>query len=157
VSGHELDVRLMGVSTFVKPCSEKQQEALYEKCVVDEALALGWDVSHPHRQLELRGSRELMSCPAYCCAEPLEANDPCVDNGCYSCWPKGHYCFTWCHPDRFERRLQVSDEDVHTERFLLSVGALEQAANKCLDHASMHGSPCLGNPEDITIKLYIHE
>jgi hypothetical protein len=157
VSGHELDVRLMGVTTFGEPCSDLQQEALYETCVVEVAVALGWDMSHEHRQLELRGSRELQTgstCTA-CCDEVLGL--PCADNGCWSCYPWGHWCWIYCDPDKSRRRLQVPDEHVHTERFLFNVGELQQKVNECFDHASTHGSPCLGNPEDITVKLYIRE
>jgi hypothetical protein len=147
VSGHEIGMTVTGATTYGgERCSVADQQVLYEECVVDLAVALGWDFGH-HRQLELRGNRELLDCGGCC--------DYCFSHGydTCACTPKGHYCFTNCQ----SRRLTIADELVNTETFLFSVGTLEQAANKCLDDASTHDYPCLGDPNDITIQLFLSE
>jgi hypothetical protein len=52
------------------------------------------------------------------------------------------------------RSLTVTDEQAHTERFLVEKGHVQQAANECLDRKIQEGYECLGNPQDLTIKIY---
>jgi hypothetical protein len=120
-----------------------------------------WDVAvskgfEGRRRLELSGNRELQTggnCPK--CCDEVPADNPCRDNGCGSCYPRGHFCFTKCQTGR---RLTVTDEHVHTERFLVTVGELEQAANECLGRKIKEGYKwCLGNPEDLTTKIFLSE
>jgi hypothetical protein len=121
-------------------CSEDVQESLYDECVVDEAAAKGVDVHHT-RHLELRGNRELLA-SGVCGA--------CKGENTSRVW-----CMTWC--SRRRRHLTTADEHVHTERFLYTQGEIEQAANKCLDGKIEEGYTCLGNPEDLTIKIFLSE
>jgi hypothetical protein len=44
-----------------------------------------------------------------------------------------------------------------TERFLVTEGELEQAANECLARKIQEGYKCLGNPEDLTTKIFLSE
>jgi hypothetical protein len=142
--GVELGWGVMGVTTMGEPCSVEDQEVIFEKCVDDVAVAMGVDLSN--RRLELRGNRDLSGCPSFCCGSN------CPDCNCYS---KGHYCFTHgCGANG--RRLTVADEHVHTARFLVATGQIEQAVNECLD-SKIEEYPCLGNPEDLTMKLFITE
>jgi hypothetical protein len=53
--------------------------------------------------------------------------------------------------------LTVTDEQAHTARFLITTGVIQQAANECLDRKIEEGYTCLGNPEDLTIKIYLSE
>jgi hypothetical protein len=53
--------------------------------------------------------------------------------------------------------LRVAGEHVHTERILYTRGQIEQAANTCLDRKIEEGYTCLGNPEDLTIKIFLSE
>jgi hypothetical protein len=78
-------------------------------------------------------------------------------NHCAGCgggsYPRGHWCFVMCSgPGR--RSLTVTDEQAHTERFLVEKGHVQQAANECLDRKIQEGYECLGNPQDLTIKIY---
>jgi hypothetical protein len=49
----------------------------------------------------------------------------------------------------------VTDEEAQTARFLIATGQIEQAANECLDRKIAEGFTCLGNPEDLTIKIFL--
>jgi hypothetical protein len=139
VCGTHLGAEIQGVTTIGDSCSEEVTEALYDECVVDEAVALGVNVTHT-RRLGLRGSRELEGeCDA--CLEPKP-------------WP--HWCEVWGCEDG-SRRLRVAGEHVHTERILYTRGQIEQAANTCLDRKIEEGYTCLGNPEDLTIKIFLSE
>ena len=55
------------------------------------------------------------------------------------------------------RRLTVADEHVHTDRFLVAKGQIQRAANECLDQKIQKGYECLGNPEDLRIKILLSE
>jgi hypothetical protein len=142
VCGIHLGAEIQGVTTIGDPCSEEVTAALYDECVVDEAIALGVPVTHT-RRLELRGSRELQT-----------------TNHCGAC--QGHYEYPhWCVVmkcvPRFYRHLTIADENVHTERMLYTRGQIEQAANTCLDRKIEEGCKCLGHPEDLTIKILFSE
>jgi hypothetical protein len=141
----ELDWKVMGVTTIGDPCSAEDDQVLYEECVEDVAVAMG--IGDLFRRLELRGNRGLDSCPPECCGPD------CPDCACY---PKGTYCFTHGCNDN-GRRLRVADEQAHTERFLYAKGKIQQAANECLDRKITEGYKCLGNPEDLTVKLFLSE
>jgi hypothetical protein len=147
VSGHEVGVKVKGNTPFGESCSVADHEVLYEKCVVDVAVALGFE----GRRLELRGSRELQTTGSTCttCCDNVPEGHPCLDNGCPSCYPYGHWCYTYCDA----RRLTVADD---TERFLYTKGQMLKAANECYDD-SISQYPCLGNKKDITVQLYISE
>jgi hypothetical protein len=103
--------------------------------VEDVAVSVGLVLG---RRLELRGDRELSFCSA-------------CPNGYY---PRGHWCFTRCSG----RRLAGTDEQAHTERFLFAQkGIIQKAANECLDRKIEEGYKCLGDPEDLTIKIFLSE
>jgi hypothetical protein len=148
VGGAELGVKIQGVTTIGDPCSAGDEEVLYEECVWDVAVSMGFE----GRRLELSGNRELQtgSTCTTCCDE-IPADEPCRDNGCAACYPQGHWCYTYCQSSR---RLTVADG---TERFLVTEGELEQAANECLARKIQDGYKCLGNPEDLTTKIFLSE
>jgi hypothetical protein len=143
VCGAELGASIQGVVTTEEPCSEAVEEVLYKECVEDVAVSMGVVLS---RRLELRGNRELQSQPSHCyggcCAKCSNCN----------CYPRGTYCYTMCSR---KRRLTVTDE--HTARFLVATGEIQMAANECLDRKIEEGYTCLGNPEDLTIKIFLSE
>jgi hypothetical protein len=141
VCGAEIGVRIQGIVTAEEPCSAAVEEALYEECVRDVAVSMGVVLD---RRLELRGSRDLQTTGGVCgtCCQN------CPDCNCY---PKGTFCFTYCRP----RRLTVTDEQAHTARFLVATGQIEQAAHECLDRKIIEGFTCLGDPEDLTIKIFL--
>ena len=145
VCGADIGAKIMGVVTTEEPCSASVEDVLWEECVEDVAISMGVDLSS--RRLELRGDRELQGNPcSKCCAE-------CATGDC-TCWPRGTYCFTMCTR---RRRLTVTDEQAHTARFLVSSGQIEKAANECLDRKIEEGYTCLGDPKDLTIKIYLSE
>jgi hypothetical protein len=140
VCGAELAASIQGVVTTEEPCSAAVEEVLYKECVEDVAVSMGVVLN---RRLELRGNRELQQlshCQGYCCARCEKCN----------CYPRGTYCWTMCSSNR---RLTVTDE--HTARFLVATGQIQQAANECLDRKIEEGYTCLGNPEDLTIKIFL--
>jgi hypothetical protein len=58
---------------------------------------------------------------------------------------------------RARRSLTVTDEQGHTERFLVKKSHVQQAANECLNRKVQEGYECLGNPEDLTIQIFFSE
>jgi hypothetical protein len=135
VLGTHIQAEIFGVTTIGEPCSEAVDQFLFKECVEDEATKLGIDFTA--RRLELRGDREL----SYCSACP---------SGYY---PRGHWCFTRCGG----RRLSVDDESAHdTERRLCSQGKLKYEALQCLvDKLEGGGYECLGNSDDLKIKIFL--
>jgi hypothetical protein len=142
VDGVDIGAKIRGVTSMGESCSAEDELVLYKECVEDVAVSKGIDLS---RRLELRGNRELQtgSMCGRCC-------DGCPDCNCY---PRGTWCFTYCSTGR---RLTVADEEAHTERFLLALGLIQQEANECLDNHILD-YPCLGDPKDLTVKLYFSE
>jgi hypothetical protein len=139
VHGNHADVgaKIEGVTASGSFCTAEQQYELYEKCVeqVYDDMNDGQD-----RRLQLRGGgRKLPTC------------SQCTDQMIGS---RGHWCFVYCGGGR---RLTVTDDEAHTERFLVSKGQLQKAANECLDDQISNGYECLGNPEDLTIKIFLSE
>ena len=143
VCGADIGVKIQGVVTAEEPCSAAVEEVLWEECVEDVAISLGVDLS---RRLELRGNRELQA-SSMCGACCQQCGGDC------GCQPRGTYCFTKCT----SRRLTVTDEQAHTARFLIATGQIQQAANECLDRKIEEGYTCLGDPKDLTIKIYLSE
>jgi hypothetical protein len=145
VDGVDIGAKIRGVTSMGESCSEADEMVLYKECVEDVAVSMGVDLS---RKLELRGNRELQSTGNKCgvCCDPQN----CPDCNCY---PRGTWCFTYCSTGR---RLTVADEESHTERFLLALGLIQQAANDCFDN-HIPEYPCLGDPKDLTVKLYFSE
>jgi hypothetical protein len=136
VCGAELGAEIQGVTTGGSYCTEEEQRIIYKECVEDVAVSMGVVLS---RRLELRGNRELQN---HC-------------SGCGSGnYPPWHWCFVMCSN---RRRLTVSGEYVHTDRFLAAKGQIQQGANACLDQKIMEGYECLGNPEDLRIKILLSE
>jgi hypothetical protein len=138
VRGAELGAEIQGVTTSGSYCTEEEQHILYQECVEDVAVSMGVVLS---RRLELRGNRELP-----------------VLNFCSGCgtetYPAGHWCFVMCSA---RRRLTVADEHAHTDRLLVSKGQIQQAANACLDDKIQEGYECLGDPNDLRIKILLSE
>jgi hypothetical protein len=151
VCGAELGAKIMGVTTIGDHCSAGDEEVFYEECVWDVAVSMDFE----GRRLELSGNRELQtgSTCTTCCDE-IPADEPCLDNGCAACYPQGHWCYTYCQTSR---RLTVADEHVRTERFLYEKGQIEQAGIGCLHSKIQEGHKCLGNPDDLTIEIFISE
>mgnify|MGYP000270310540 CR=1 FL=1 len=144
VCGADVSWNVMGVVTTEEPCSAADEEVFYDECVRDVAISMGADLTQ-NRRLELRGNRELQYNPcSVCCSR-------CDNCGCY---PKGTYCFTRCSQSR---RLTVTDEEAHTAWFVVATGQIQKAANECLDRKIKEGYTCLGNPEDLTIKIFLSE
>jgi hypothetical protein len=137
VCGTELGAEIQGVTTSESCCTPTEEHVLYKECVEDVAVSLGVVLS---RRLELRGNRELQN---HCTG--------CDDSVSY---PMGHWCFVMCSS---RRHLTVADEHVHTDRFLVSKGQVQQAANACLDLKIQEGYTCLGNPADLRIKIFLSE
>jgi hypothetical protein len=139
--GAEIGWNVQGVVTTEEPCSAADEAVLYGECVQDVAAAMGVDLD---RRLELRGNRELQQSNvcSRCCSR-------CRDCECY---PRGTYCFTKCSQNR---RLPVADEQAHTAWFLVATGQLQQAVTKCIDRKIEEGFTCLGNSEDLTIKIFL--
>ena len=146
VCGVELGWNVMGVTTIGDPCSAADEEVFYEECVEDVAVTMGVDLSH--RRLELRGNRDLQqsSTCSTCCQK-------C--GGECGCYPRGTWCFTKC--SKRSRRLILTDEQAHSAWFLVATSQIQQAVNKCLHSKIEEGYSCLGNPEDLTIKLFLTE
>jgi hypothetical protein len=136
VCGTELGAEIRGVTTSESYCTPEQEYVLYKECVEDVAVSLGVVLS---RRLELRGSGRKLPVCSQC--EP-------------EMFVQGHWCFTYCSA---RRRLAVADEHVHTERFLVSKGQIQQGANACLDLKIQEGYTCLGNPGDLRIKIFLSE
>jgi hypothetical protein len=147
VCGAEISASIQGVVTTEEPCSEAVEEVLYKECVEDVAVSMGVVLS---RRLELRGNRELQSQPSHCYGACCQNCSDC------DCYPKGHYCW-WMCSNKEDRRLRLTDEHIHTARFLVATGEIQMAANECLDRKIEEGYTCLGNPEDLTIKIFLSE
>jgi hypothetical protein len=145
VCGAEIGAKISGVVTAEEPCSDEVEEVLWEECVEGVAIDMGVDLNLS-RRLELRGNRELPSSMCGACRQKCAGGD----GGCY---PRGHYCFTKCSSQH--RRLTVTDEQAHTARFLISTGKIRKAAKECLDRKIEEGYTCLGEPEDLTIEIYL--
>jgi hypothetical protein len=136
VCGTHLDARIRGVTTSGDPCTQEQDRELYQVCVEDIFVSMGGELD---RRLNLRsGERKLPTCSQ---CEPYM-------------FVLGHWCYTYCTA---RRRLTVADENVHTDRFLVSEEELEQAATECFDDKITNGYECLGNPEDLTIRILLSE
>jgi hypothetical protein len=134
VRGTHLGAHIEGVTLSGSFCTAEQQYELYEECVEQVFVDMGGVLD---QRLELRGGgRKLPSC--HDCTEQMKG----------STW---HWCFSYCNG----RRLTIADEQAHTERSLVSQGKMEQAANECLDDQISNGYECLGNPEDLRIKIFI--
>jgi hypothetical protein len=136
VCGAELGAEIQGVTISGNYCTEEQQHILYKECVEDVAVSMGVVLS---RRLELRGNRELQY--GHC-------------GGCGTgTYPRWHWCFVMCS----SRRLTIADEHVNPDRFLVAKGQIQVAANACLDLKIEEGYECLGNPEDLRIKILLTE
>jgi hypothetical protein len=134
VRGAHLLAEVVGVSD-IEACPLDVQEALYEECVINTAVALGF--GHDGRRLELRGHREL----------PLSR----LCGGCGYTKPPGDtrnmFCQVWGCWKR--RRLTVDDD--HTS--LSEMEQIEHAAVTCIQNKIEEGLTCMGLPGDITIKV----
>jgi hypothetical protein len=128
--GSHLDARISGVTTIGDPCTTEVEEELYQVCVEDLFVSMGGELD---RRLELRGSRRL-SC------------DLCEEQHMWL----GHWCFSNCQR---RRRLAIADE----QRFLVSEEELQQAATECYVRKMQEGYECLGNPEDLTVSIFLSE
>jgi hypothetical protein len=138
VCGAELGAEIQGVTTGGRYCTEDEKHTLYQECVEDVAVSMGVVLS---RRLELRGNRE------------LQGFNHC--SGCGSgTYPPWHWCFVMCST---RRRLTITDENLHPDRLLVAKGQIQQAANACLDQKIQEGYKCLGNPEDLRIKILLSE
>jgi hypothetical protein len=126
VHGASLIAEVSGVSDF-EACTEEVKEALFDECVVDEAVSIGFNHT---RRLELSDNRELGASTSYCW---------------YQC-DNAHL-----------RRLTVAGEHVHTARFLSEKGRLEDAAVGCLHQKITEGFQCLGNPDDLTVTIVVSD
>jgi hypothetical protein len=77
---------------------------------------------------------------------------------CSQCEPYmfvlGHWCYTYCTA---RRRLTAADEQACSERLLVSEEELQQAATECYVLKITNGYECLGNPEDLTIRILLSE
>jgi hypothetical protein len=137
VRGAEVGAEVQGFTKIdVDPCSAEDQEMFYQKCVLQVAVSKGVVLS---RRLEVRGDRDLGMCSG--CG-------PCPE-----CYPKGHFCYTWCQP---KRRLTLTDvTDVTDEAAHIVKGQIQKAANECLDNKIEEGYTCLGDAKDLTIKIYL--
>jgi hypothetical protein len=133
VCGAELGAEIQGVTASGIFCTAEQQQELYQECVEDVAVSMGIVLS---RRLELRGDRELQY--LFC-------------SGCGGgTYPRGHYCFVYCSARR--RLTVVDDADEHVAK-----GQIQKAANDCLDLKIEEGYECLGDPNDLRIKILLSE
>jgi hypothetical protein len=139
VCGAQLGAEMHGTTKATAPCSEKITDALYDKCVVGEAVNLGFDVNHT-RRLELKGNRELQASGCSGCS------------GTYA-WP--HWCVLMGCDGGRRRHLTIADEHVQTERFLYKMEQIETAALVCLRTKIEDGCTCLGAPEELTITIFL--
>jgi hypothetical protein len=135
VFGAELGAEIRGVTISESYCTEDEEQMLYQECVEDVAVSMGVVLS---RRLELRGNRKLQC------------------GGCDAdrTYPKGHWCFYMCSA---RRRLTIADAHVSPDRFLVAKGQIQQAANACLDLKIEEGYECLGDPEQLRIKIFLSE
>jgi hypothetical protein len=142
VCGAEIGWNVEGVVTTEEPCLEAVQDFLYEECVQEVAILMDINLD---RRLELRGNRELYQANACskCCSR-------CNSGDC-GCAPRGTYCFTKCS----HRRLIVTDAQAHTASFLIATGQLQEKVDVCLYKKIEEGYTCLGNPEDLKVKIYL--
>jgi hypothetical protein len=147
VCGAQLGAEIQGV-TEGSYCTEKVDQLLYNECVEDVAVSMGVVLS---RRLELRGNREL---------------NPC--SGCGSgTYPRGHWCFVMCSRRRLltvstedqalTTELIVTEDQALTKNVLDKTEQIQNAANDCLGRKIKEGCKCLGNPEDLTIKIMLSE
>jgi hypothetical protein len=127
VCGAELAAQIEGVTLGVPFCTAEQEDELYQECVVDIFVSMGGVLD---RRLELRGGgRKLPHCNY--CTEEMSGS-------------RGHWCFYHCGG----RRLTIADE-------LVSKGQLEQAAYACLVPKIEDDYVCLGNLEDLKVKIFL--
>jgi hypothetical protein len=100
------------------------------------------------RRLELRGNRELQG---------LNHCGGCAEDQTY---PKGHWCFVMCSARRLltttDDQALLTDTD-RTQFYSVAKGQIQQTANTCLDLMIKKGYKCLGNPEDLKIKIMLSE
>jgi hypothetical protein len=140
VRGAELGAQIEGWTFSGSFCTAEQQHELYQECVEQAFFDMEGVLD---RRLELRGS-----------GRKLESDCPkCTEQMKNSSW---HWCWHQCSSNA-RRKLTVADERAHTERFLVTRGELEQKANECLDNKITNGYECLGNPEDLAIKIFLSE
>jgi hypothetical protein len=133
VCGAELAAQIEGVTLSGPFCTAEQEDELYQECVVDMFVSMGGVLD---RRPELRGgARKLPPC-SQCNAQMSGA--------------RGHWCFYHCGHRRRRRRLTIGDE-------LVSKGQLEQAAYACLVLKIEDDYECLGNPEDLKVKIVLSE
>jgi hypothetical protein len=137
VRGAELGARIEGVALSGPFCTAEQEYKLYQECVEQVFFDMGGELD---RRLELRGGgRKLFSCAK--CSDKAKGS-------------QGHYCFTYCGEGR---TLNVADKQAHTKRFLVSKGQLKQEAKESLENKITNGYECLGDPEDLRIKIFLSE
>jgi hypothetical protein len=145
VSGVELFWNVLGRTTIGEPCSAEAEELFYEECLEDVAISMGVNLS----RLELEGNRDLQSqksvCSGGCCPEN------CSNCNCY---PKGTYCWTKCSKDR---RLIITEEQAHTASFLVATGQIQSKVRECLHRKVSEGYTCIGNPEDVTMEIFVSD
>jgi hypothetical protein len=136
VCGAHLGAKIQGVTSSGVPCTEKEEHELYTECVEEVAVSKGVVLS---RRLELRGNRELQT-----------------TNHCGGCQPQNDWRGCWCFTMCGSRRLTVADEHVHTARFLVATGQIEQAAGECLlQKSTTEKYKCLGDPKELTTKIFL--
>jgi hypothetical protein len=134
VRGAEVGAEVQGFTQIdVDPCSVDEQEGFYKECVLNVAVSLGVVLS---RRLEVRGDRDLGTCSGC--------------GSCPECYPKGHFCYTWCQVRRRLTLTDVTDKAAHIVK-----GQIQQGANTCLDDKIDEGYTCLGNKQDLRIKIFI--
>jgi hypothetical protein len=144
VFGAQLGAEIQGVTDRGSSCTVEKDRALYKECVEDVAVSMGIVLS---RRLELRGNRELV-------------------NGCRGCaddqaYPTGHWCFVMCSTRRLltttDDQALLTVTDGTTDFYSVEEGNIQRAANACLDLKIEEGCECLGNPEDLKIKIMLFE
>jgi hypothetical protein len=138
VRGAEVGAEVQGLTNIdVDPCStEDQVVILYQECVINVAVSLGLVLS---RRLQVRGDRDLSVCSGC--------------GSCPECYPKGHFCYVWCHSSR---RLTLTD-NVTDEAARIVKGQIQQGANDCLDDKIDEGYTCLGDKNDLRIKIFLSQ
>jgi hypothetical protein len=144
VCGAELGARIEGVTLSGPFCTAEQQDELYEECVVDMFVSMGGVLD---RRLDLRGGARILPHCSQCTEQMSGA--------------RGHWCFYHCGGNN--RRLTIADALVSKGQLLtivgelVSKGQLEQAAYACLVPKIEDDYECLGNPEDLKVKIFLSE
>jgi hypothetical protein len=137
VRGAHVGAEVQGVTNIdVGPCSSEHQEMFYQKCVLEVAVSKGVGLS---RRLGVRGERD------------LQTGGVCSGCGpCPKCYPRGHFCYTWCQRNSRLTLTNVTDETAHIVK-----GQIQRGANDCLDDKIDEGYTCLGNKQDLRIKIFL--